>query len=294
VRKAENRGSKNINQMNNTGMKEKLSLLILFSAVSITVHAQITKIEHFFASSPHAEKFFQFFSRDLGLPEVWNYQSWGDFSSGGVTLGNVAFELVNYKGVNKTSFDGIALEPRQPVEEFIKELDKTGIAHDTIQPNTWINEKGTLVGWSTLGVKDVLPDEVNLFVCDYKNREGVLAGRKRASEKLKELNGGYIGVVSLKEIVIGATNIKKYKAELKQLPGIRKGKKGLFHFREGPSIKLHSAKRSGIEKIILNVQSLTIASQFLQDKNWLGKSTKNSISILPQVVEGLIIELVEK
>lgn len=30
----------------------------------------------------------------LELPQVWAYQSWGEFASGGVSLGNVAFELV--------------------------------------------------------------------------------------------------------------------------------------------------------------------------------------------------------
>lgn len=101
-------------------------------------------------------------------------------------------------------------------------------------------------------------------------------------------------MINLKEIVIGTTNIKKHKAELQKLPGIRKGKKGLFHFSEGPSIRLQPAKANGTAKIKVNVQSLTTAKKFLQDKGWLGSSTKNSISILPHAVEGLNIELVEK
>ncbi len=193
-------------------------------------NAQITKIEHFFASSPQAEMLFHFFSKDLGLPVVWNFQTWTDFSSGGVTLGNVAFELVNYKGVNKTWFDGFALEPRQPVEKFINDLDRSGIGHDTIQANTWTNDKGVFVGWSNLGLMNVLPDESNLFICDYKAREAVLSGRNKAADKLQQLYGGALGIISMKEIVICTTGYMQHRKELQKLPGIKKKSDGLFVF----------------------------------------------------------------
>jgi hypothetical protein len=271
----------------------KTLLLIVFSASNIFAHAQITRIEHFFASSPHAEKLFHFFSKDLRLPIVWNYQTWGDFSSGGVTLGNVAFELVHSKE-SKTWFDGIALEPHQPVEEFIKELDKKGIAHDTIQPNTWTNDKGVLVGWSTLGVQNILPEESNLFICDYKARDLVLSGRNKGADKLQQLNGGALGIISMKEIVIGTTGYRKYKQHLKRLPGINKKRNGLFVFSEGPAIRLHSAAQNSNEKIVVSVRSLAAAKEFLQSKSWLGEVTQKSIFILPQVVDGLKIELVNE
>jgi hypothetical protein len=273
----------------------KTLLLIVFSASSIFAQAQITRIEHFFASSPPAEKLFHFFSKDLRLPVVWNYQTWGDFSSGGVTLGNVAFELVNYKGVSKTWFDGIALEPRQPVEEFIKELDKKGIAHDTIQPNTWTNDKGVLVvGWSNLGVKNILPNESNIFICDYKARDLVLSGRNKGADNLQQLNGGALGIISMKEIVIGTNSYRKYKQQLKRLPGINMKRNGLFVFSKGPAIRLHSAAQNSNEKIVVSVRSLAAAKEFLQSKSWLGEVTQKSIFILPQVVDGLKIELVEE
>ena len=76
-------------------MKFFISLCFI---LSFTIgQAQVTKIEHFFASSPKPEKLFQFFSKELELPVLWDYQSWGDFASGGVTLGNVAFELVTLR-----------------------------------------------------------------------------------------------------------------------------------------------------------------------------------------------------
>lgn len=103
-------------------MKPLLStgMFILYLLITARATSQVNKIEHFFASSPKAEKLFQFFSQELELPVMWKYQSWGDFASGGVTLGNVAFELVTYKGADTTSFHGIALEPLHSMEEISK------------------------------------------------------------------------------------------------------------------------------------------------------------------------------
>ncbi len=55
-------------------MINRTFVLLLVTAFYIKADAQITKIEHFFASSPQAEKLFHFFSKDLGLPVVWNFK----------------------------------------------------------------------------------------------------------------------------------------------------------------------------------------------------------------------------
>lgn len=159
-----------------------ICLTFLYLLVYAPAQSQVNKIEHFFASSPKAERLFQFFSQEIELPVVWKYQSWGDFASGGVTLGNVAFELVTFKGADTTSFNGIALEPTYHMEEFQKDLDKVGIAHDTIDnSNVLTDSSGTLRGWSLFTPKDLLPTEVNLFVCDYKERQRIIDNRKKAS-----------------------------------------------------------------------------------------------------------------
>jgi len=256
--------------------------------------AQVNKIEHFFASSPKAEKLFDFFSKELELPVLWNYQAWGDFASGGVTLGNVAFEFVNYKGADSTAFNGIALEPRHHMEEFERELDKLGIAHDTIDNSNVLKDStGALRGWSLLTPKDVLPTDANLFICDYKNRPGVANNRKNGANKLKEMNGGGLGVISLKEIVVGANDVKKYDSQLQKLPDLKKNKDNLFSFNEGPSLRLQQSSKNGILKIVVTVRSLKNAKAFLDSKKSSGKVNASSIFILPAAIDGLQIELVE-
>lgn len=268
-----------------------LSSLFIFTSIS----GQVNKIEHFFASSPKANKLFDFFSKELELPVLWDYQTWRDFSSGGVTLGNVAFEFVNYQGVDSTSFNGIALEPQQHMEEFEKELDKLGIAHDTIDnSNVSRDSTGTLRGWSLLTPKEVLPYEANLFVCDYKNRQGVADNRRKGADKLKEIHGSGLGVNLLKEIVIGTADVKKYESQLQKFPDIKKDKEDLFSFKEGPALRLQRSKKGGIQKIVIEVKSLESAKKFLASKKILGEVNRNSIFILPAAIDGLQVELVEQ
>ncbi|QNA45347.1 hypothetical protein [Lacibacter sediminis] len=278
-------------------MKRLLSTCMtsLFLLIFTAAQSQVNKIEHFFASSPKAETLFQFFSQQLELPVVWKYQTWGDFASGGVTLGNVAFELVTFKGADTTSFNGIALEPTYHMEEFQKDLDKVGIAHDTIDnSNVSTDSSGTLRGWSLFTPKDVLPNEANLFVCDYKERQRIIDNRKKASDKLLATNGGGLGVVSLKEIVVSTTDFKKYDEQFAKLPGVKKVKNGLFSFSDGPDLRLQADGKNYIPKIVIKVHSLKKAKAFLESKKVLGKVNANSIFILPEAMDGLQIELVEK
>lgn len=102
-------------------------------------------MEHFYLISVNADSLFRLFNAKLGMPVVWDYQTWGEFSSGGVSLGNVVFEFVNYQGVTKTKFEGIALEPKQSVEEFIKILDVNEVSHDTIEANTYVLKMALLM-----------------------------------------------------------------------------------------------------------------------------------------------------
>jgi hypothetical protein len=272
----------------------KLFILLCFILSFAVSQAQANKIEHFFVSSPRAEKLFEFFSKELELPVVWKFQSWGDFASGGVTLGNVAFELVTFKGADTTSFNGIALEPRHHMEEFEKELDKLGIAHDTIDnSNVSKDSAGALRGWSLFTPKGLLPSEANLFVCDYKSRQRVIDNRKAATDELKEINGGGLGVLLMKEVVIATSDFKKYDEQFAKLPGVLKEENGLFLFSEGPGLRLEQDQKNWISKIVIKVNSLKRAKVFLESKKLLGKINTRSIFILPAAVDGLQIELVE-
>lgn len=264
-------------------------LLLLLSQPS---NSQVVKVEHFYASSPQAESLFRFFSRDLDLPVVWNYQSWGDFASGGVSLGNVVFEQVWFKGNIRTAFEGIALEPAQHFPDFTRVLDDAGIPHDSIAPQTWTNEKGQQVGWVNMNLPQVLPPASGLFICDYLDRKMIARGRQQAADSLTMRKGGPLGIDSLVEIEVGSPNLARYSASLAALPGITRKGDGLFAFSTGPSIRLVEATTEGTCKIVLRVRSLEQAKDFLRAKGWLDPKRQNRVFLDSRMLEGLQVELV--
>ena len=97
----------------------------------------------------------------------------------------------------------------------------------------------------------------------------------------------------MKEIVVATTDFKKYNEQFAKLPGVVKEKDGLFFFSEGPGLRLEQDQKNWISKIIIKVNSLKTAKDFLESKKLLGKVNANSIFILPAVIDGLAIELVE-
>jgi hypothetical protein len=107
-------------------------------------------------------------------------------------------------------------------------------------------------------------------------------------------NGGGLGVVSLKEIVVSITDFKKYDEQFAKLPGVKKVKNGLFSFSDGPDLRLQADGKNYIPKIVIKVNSLKKAKAFLESKKLLGKVNANSIFILPEAMDGLQIELIEQ
>lgn len=265
-----------------------------FLFISIIVDAQVNRIDHFFVSSPKAEKLFKLFKEELGLPVAWNYRKYGTYSTGAVDLGNVAFEFVSFDSLTITKFNAIAIEPLQSAKEFMLLLDKNQISHDSIEVNTFTKKNGSVGGWSIINLRDLLPEEAGLFIYDYYDRkEADLAIRSTAAELLKN-KGGPLGVILLKEIVVKSVDLTKNKMKLATLPGVSNTMSNVFSFNSGPSIRLVSSKTSGIEKIVILVNSLRNTKNYLAAKKLLGNFSKNSIYMNSNEVEGLIIEFVEK
>ena len=153
--------------MKPTGLTNYLPLLlalILYSCSHLE-NARINKIEHFYVSAENSEEFFSFLTEQCELPIVWEYQNWGDFSSGGVTLGNVVLELIDSKSSQAPNRYGIALEPSHSMKHMqaaleVKEVD--------------FGEVSKASAWSTASLLNALPDDINLFICDYFDRKTVL------------------------------------------------------------------------------------------------------------------------
>ena len=91
-----------------------------------------------------------------------------------------------------------------------------------------------------------------------------LLGRKQSSDSLRNINGGPLGILFLKEIVIGSTNMSLNSNELAKLPGINVSKDNVYGFKEGPSIRLTNSTTNGFERIVIKVYSVDKAKKYLK------------------------------
>ena len=256
----------------------------------------ISKIEHFYATAPDAERLFTFFRDTLGLSEVWGFQVWGDFASGGVSLGNVAFEFARWTPENgqalPTEFSGIALEPFGDTDAALAELTRRGIAHSKPDSNVHRTASGRLTGWVNTGLAEF--PSGNLFFCDYRDRSLVRANRQSASDTLAMKEGGALGVRALKDIVIGVTDIEAQRRHWRKLlDSPAQESEGRFIFGPGPGIRLVPASSATIQGMVLQVHSLERARSFLADRRLLGEGDGHRLTIAPAAIGGLRVALVE-
>ncbi len=235
-------------------------------------NVRIKKVEHFYISSNNALNIFQILTEQFGLPVVWDYQNWGSFSSGGITLGNVVLELIESESAQTLTYYGIALEPSQSLKRTIPFLDSVNISHGRISK---------AAEWSTMSLTNLLPDDINLFLCDYHDRDFILLDRKKAIDKLVVNNGGALGIQFLKEIVIGTEAPVEFENELAKIPGIvKKGTE--FHFSEGPNLKFIKSD-TPFFALLIKVMSMKEAKLELEALGLRTRITEQGVELIDEI-----------
>lgn len=284
----------------------KYIFLLLFFFNTIKINAQINQIDHIYAVCPMPEKTFMYFRNELGFPVVWDSKVKGKYASSAVWLGNVSLEFVRGDSTKNAQFEGIGLEPLQSSKDILPILDSKRVSHDSGQSfNFKVNDKGNpteeVIGWTTISLVNILPSETDLFIIDYNNKKRFDLNRQIANDSLKNINGGPLGVMFLKEIIILSDSLSFCKEALDRIPGIKMSGNNLFSFNKGPSIRLinytNGTSQSddiGIIKIVIKVRSLIDARRYLDSKKILNKSSKNSVYIDSSAFNGLRVELVDK
>lgn len=275
-------------------------MLLVYAPVTASAHSKplVNKVEHFFVTSDDPERLFKLFRDAFQLPEVWPYQRFGEFASGGLSLGNTVLEFVNIPSENDpgrgTKFKGIALEPVADADAAVIELKKRGIAHGEPRPFKIQVGGQERVGWVNVQLTDMPPSDAFVFLCDYKSREWIAEGRSTASQELVRRGGGPLGILSLKEIVVGVRSVEEASGKWgRLLESWERGAAPVFALSSGPRIRLVRADAEGIQGIVVRVKSKKQAGQFLAKNKMLGDSKAGGLSIAPESVGGLMITLDE-
>ena len=120
------------------------------------------------------------------------------------------------------------------------------------------------------------------------------AERRRSIADFIARRGGSLGLISVKEVVIGTTNISAAYSRWHNLfyPA-QELDSNCWQLTEGPAIRLIAADQDAVHHLVLEVESLDEAQQVLGDMGLLGRVRDDEIRIKRDLMGGLDFRLVE-
>jgi hypothetical protein len=261
----------------------------------------VRQADRLLIESGNPEPLFSFFSDDLQLPIAWPLSENQGYMSGALGAGNVTIEIFRYarseeeKMNSKTAarFAGLALEP-YPLEEALRELKAEKIPYGSPQNSISILPDGTKgVVSTTVPLPSFSKSPLSVFLFEYSPAFlQVDVRRKQMGNRLTLNRGGPLGIRSMHEIVLSASNFEESRAAWQRLLG-RQTDPGYWKLGSGPAIRLIPGSKDKIQRIVVQVRSLAQAKSFLKENNLLGTLSTEEISIKPSRIQGLIIALAE-
>ncbi len=257
----------------------------------------IRQLDHILIESSDPKALFTLFADILQLPVAWPLSENQGYITGGVGAGNVSLEFFAYRsipsGLPRTHYYGLAFEP-YPLSDALKRLQSLGIPYGSPEPYTTSLPNGTRgVGWTTVALPTISKPAMSVFLYEYSPAFlKVDVRRRQLGNRLTLNNGGPLGLISVREVVIVSSNLKHDTEIWSQLLGAS-AKAGSWHAGAGPAIRLVQGKGDRIWELTFRVQSLDRAKSFLKTKRLLGSVSANGVSISPLKVQGLQILLSE-
>jgi len=281
-----------------------LLLMIASTAFGQTVVRKgpiVRQVDRILVESGDAKALIEFFAADLQLPEAWPLAEDQLHLSGGVGAGNVTIEIYEYairkrvpsQKIGLARFAGLALEP-YPLEDALREMKAEGIAYDPPQPAISILPDGKRgVAWTTVPLPAFSNSGLSIFLHEYSQAFlRVDVRRKQLGNRLTLNNGGPLGIQSVREVVLSATNVVQQRAAWQRLLGPQ-SPSGTWNPGNGPAIRVVPGSQDRVQKLVIQVRSLNQAAAFLKKRNLLGPISTSQVSINPSGIQGLGINLVE-
>lgn len=270
----------------------------------------IRQIDHIMIRADDPGKLYAFFTEILQLPVAWPMATRGGVTSGGAGFGNVNVEAIRFaeqKGSpagkpSRSQLVGFGFEP-SPLGECLAELDRRGITYGELRPFISTGQDGSKkTPWTNVTLRQFSDSDrpadatMHIFLSEYSpTYVNVEQRRARLRSQLVESGGGPLGVEAVKEVIIGATNLKTATRLWERLLEPRRpSAPGLWQVGDGPAIRLVWAGENTIQGLIISVVSLRRARAFLQERGILGSVSEKEVTIDPSKIQGLNIRLVEK
>ena len=265
----------------------------------------IRQIDHILIRTGDPRELYAFFADTLQLPVAWPLTSpRPGVMTGGVGFGNVNIEAIQFPGQTdpRPRLLGFALEP-SALDQSLSELRRRGLA--TAEPRPLVatgsdGSKRTL--WTNVTLRQFSDSDspadatIHIFVSEYSpSYVDVDARRKRLLAELVKSGGGRLGVVEVKEVIIGAVAVDAARGFWQRLVDpTPPATANTWQIGSGPAVRLVPATENRVQALVIRVASLERAKAFLREKQILGPEAAGQVAIDPSKVGGLDLRLVER
>ena len=265
----------------------------------------IRQIDHIMIRTGNPRELYAFFAETLRLPAAWPMTSpRPGVTTGGVGFGNVNVEAIQFPGQTdpRPRLVGFALEPTT-LDDSLLELHRRGLATGERRPLIATGPDGSRrTLWTNVTLRQFSDSEnpadatLHIFLSEYsRTYVNVDQRRARLRSELANSDGGPLGVVDVKEVVIGAADVaaarRLWQALLDPVPTTTTNS---WQIGSGPAVRLVPASENRIQALVIRVASLERAQAFLRDRQLLGTETAGQITIEPSKVGGLDLRLVDR
>ena len=286
-----------------------LVALLMLRSVELTAQRRpaerpLRQIDHVMIKADDPREVLAFFTETLGLPIAWRVEERGGVVSGGVGFGNVNVEAIRFPGQARLSpraqLTGFGFEPSS-MRACLDELQRRGVPHGPPRPVISTDTNGAkrtlFTNVTLLDLSDsALPVDatMHIFVSDYDPTYVDVASRRaRLSDELTASRGGPLGVESMREIVVGTSDVATMRPRWQRLlDPARPTRAGAWQVGTGPAIRIVPAKENRVEALVVRVKSLARAKAFLHTHGLLAREPAE-VMLDPSKVFGIKMRLVQ-
>jgi catechol 2,3-dioxygenase-like lactoylglutathione lyase family enzyme len=265
----------------------------------------IRQIDHIMIRTGDPSELFAFFADTLQLPIAWPITSpRPGVMTGGVGFGNVNVEAIQVPGQTepRPRLLGFAFEP-SALDESLIELNRRGLTSGERRPLVATGPDGsTRTLWTNVTLRQFSDSDspadatIHIFLSEYSpTYVNVDERRARLRAQLVNNGGGPLGVVDVKEVIIGAVDVEMARRLWQRLlDAPPSATSNTWQIGTGPAVRLVPATENRILALLIQVASLERAKAFLREKQLLGVDAAGQVTIDPSKIGGLDLRLVER
>jgi catechol 2,3-dioxygenase-like lactoylglutathione lyase family enzyme len=265
----------------------------------------IRQIDHIMIRTGDPREMYAFFEETLQLPIAWPMTSPRlGVMTGGVGFGNVNVEAIQVPGQtdSRPRLLGFAFEP-SALDESLIELKRRGLTTGERRPLVATGPDGTKATlWTNVTLRQFSDSDspadatIHIFLSEYSpTYVNVDERRARLRAQLIKGGGGSVGVVDVKEVIVGAVDLKAARRLWqKLLDSTPSATSSRWEIGSGPAVRLVPAKENRVQALVIRVASLERAKTFLRENQLLGAAAAGQVTIDPSKVGGLDLRLVDR